>query len=233
MINLYAQHGTSNMGDFLNSLPVLSGIYNSYGAINLVIQDDMKRFNGFRDLLSYQPIFNSVKYKSEVSYYGDYIPFNSWVDDFSFDGVHPIETTRYKKYFDLTTVLSFDIDDTFILQVPHLNIDYYDIVVGDRCSSTANDNSRQYNILKSSNRFITANYLDFNNSCIFNANVIKQCNKFITTFTGVSVLADLMNIPFDLYYTRDFDGWAGQSIGLTYHKHFYITRKSTLKLLHD
>ena len=96
MITLYAAQGTANMGDFLNCLPVLSGIYDSYGKIDLIIQNDMKKFNGFRDLLSYQQMFNSVKYESELTRETKCFPFNSWVDDFSFDGTNPIETSRYE-----------------------------------------------------------------------------------------------------------------------------------------
>ena len=41
---------TSNLGDFLNSLPVLSGIYNSYGKIDFAIKRDMRKFNGIKEL---------------------------------------------------------------------------------------------------------------------------------------------------------------------------------------
>lgn len=231
MINLYAGQGTANMGDFLNCLPVLSGIYNSYGKIDLIIQNDMKKFNGFRDLLCYQEMFNSVKFESEITNPVKCIPFNSWVDDFSFDGVNPIETSRYEKAFKLFANLNFNVDSDFILQIPNLNVGYRDIIVGDRCVQTTSDKRRSCDVIKSSGKFSDVGYLDFSNSCIYNANIIKNCTKFITTFTGVAVLADLMNVPFDVYYTADFDGWSDQSIEFTYKKHFYLNRNSTLKLL--
>jgi hypothetical protein len=231
MINLYAVHGTTNMGDFLNCLPVLSGIYNSYGKINLIIQNDMKRFNGFRDLLSYQEMFNSVKYESEINTLVDYLPFNSWIEDFSYDGINPIETSRYEKYFKLVHDLKFEVDCSFELKIPELNVGYRDIIVGDRCLNSASDNRRNVDVIKNSGQFIDVEYLDFSNSCIYNANIIKKCNSFITTFTGVAILTDLMGIAFDLYYESEFDGWANQSIELSYKKHFYVDRKSNLKLL--
>ena len=42
-----------------------------------------------------------------------------------------------------------------------------------------------------------------------------------------------MNIPLDIYYTKNLDGWQNQSIEYSYMKHFYMNRKSTLKLLDE
>jgi hypothetical protein len=233
MITLYASTGTTNMGDFLNCLPVLSGISKIYGKIDLIIKDEMKKFNGFRDLLSYQEMFNTVKFESEISPLLplECIPFNSWINDFSFDGVNPIETTRYEKYFKLNINLTFEVDSEFTLQIPYLNVGNHGIVVGDRCAKTTSDKRRESNVIQNSNNFTDAEYLNYGNSCIFNANIIKQCDKFVTTFTGISILADLMRVPLDLYYTQDLDGWCDQSIEFSYKKHFYLNRNSTLKLL--
>ena len=232
-MKLYAQHGSSNMGDFLNCLPVLSGIYNEYGKIDLVIQDSMEKFNGFIDLLSYQDIFNSVTFQKETPELSKHIWFNSWVDGVEYDGLNPIETTRYEKYIKYVSGLKFDIDSDFILKIPHLNINPIDIVIGDRCSITTVDRSRPTEVLKTSEKYSDSVYLNFSRSCIYNANVIKQANKFITTFTGISIMADLMNIPLDIYYTKNLDGWQNQSIEYSYMKHFYMNRKSTLKLLDE
>jgi hypothetical protein len=230
-MKLYAQHGSSNMGDFLNCLPVLSGIYKQYGKIDLVIQNDMSRFNGFIDLLSYQDMFNSVTYERETPYIINHIWFNSWVDGVKYDGINPIETTRYEKYIKIVSGLKFNIDSEFILKIPYLNVNSFDVVIGDRCPITTTDKRRSCNVIKDFDKFSTATYLDFSHSCIYNANIIKRSNKFVTTFTGISVLVDLMNIPFDIYYTQEFDGWENQPIEYTYKKHFYTNRQSTLKLL--
>lgn len=230
-MKLFAQHGSSNMGDFLNCLPVLSGIFLEYGPIDLVIQNDMKKFNGFKDLLSYQEMFSSVKLQSEEkSNLKSHLWFNSWIQ-VEYDGINPIETSRYEKYIKSNYGLSFDTDSLFQLQIPNLVTKQFDSVVGDRCVKTASDTRRNHNVLRDSQKFSDCYFLDFSRSCFYNANIMKNCNKFITTFTGIAVMADLMNIPFDLYYTKEFDGWADQSIEYTYKKHFYYTRKSTLKLL--
>jgi hypothetical protein len=232
-MKLYAQHGSSNMGDFLNCLPVLSGIYKQYGKIDLVIQDSMEKFNGFIDLLSYQDIFNTVTFQKETPELSDYIWFNSWVNGVEYDGINPIETTRYEKYIKHVSGIQFNIDSEFELKIPHLNIGKFDTVIGDRCSKTTVDTSRPSEVLKNSGKFNDSFYLDFSRSCIYNANVIKQSNKFITMFTGISILADLMNVPLEVYYTKELDGWQNQPIQYSYMKHFYANRKSTLKLLDE
>ena len=62
---------TANLGDFLNVLPVLSGIYKSTGEkVYLIIRRDMRKFKGIRDLLMYQDIFDDVVFDDEVLMYG-------------------------------------------------------------------------------------------------------------------------------------------------------------------
>lgn len=227
---MFAMHGSSNLGDFLNCLPTLSGIYKKYGKIDLVIQDSMERFVGIKELLEYQDMFSNIKFEKEESNLNDRCWFNSWVDA-EFDGVNPIETTRYQKFIKQHYNIEFSIDDTFILKFPkiELDVDFSDsIVIGDRCSKTTDDKSRSSNILSTNVNFSDCVFLDFSKSLSYNCNVISAAKKFITTFTGVSVLVDLMGIDFDIYYEPSFDGWANQSIEYTYKKHFYQNRKSNL-----
>ena len=56
---------TDSLGDFMNILPVMKGIYNSYGKMNLIVRDTNKRFKGFRELLMYQDIFGTVFFDDE------------------------------------------------------------------------------------------------------------------------------------------------------------------------
>jgi hypothetical protein len=178
-MKLFAQHGSSNMGDFLNCLPVLSGIFLQYGPIDLVIQNDMKKFNGFKDLLSYQEIFSSIKFQSEEkSNLKSHLWFNSWIDA-EYDGTHPIETSRYEKYIKTHHGLSFNTNPLFELQIPDLVIKEFDSVVGDRCVKTASDNRRNHNVLKDSQKFSDCHFLDFSRSCFYNANIIKKCNLIL------------------------------------------------------
>lgn len=227
---MFAMRGSSNLGDFLNSLPTLSGIYHQYGKIDLVIQDSMERFIGIKELLKYQNIFSDVKFEREEQNLNDRIWFNSWIEA-DFDGVNPIETTRYEKFIKHHYNLNFSVDDSFILKFPKIGLyeDFSDvIVVGDRCSETTDDKSRSSNIFFNRSEFSGCTFLNFSNSLSYNCNVISNAKKFITTFTGVSVLVDLLGIEFDLYYEPSFDGWADQSIEYTYKKHFYQNRKSNL-----
>jgi len=46
--------GTANLGDFLNSMPVLSGVSKSYGKYSLIIKGSMKKFKGIKEFLMYQ-----------------------------------------------------------------------------------------------------------------------------------------------------------------------------------
>ena len=75
---LYADVGTANLGDFANSLPVLSGLYKKYGKISLIIQDEMMKFNGIKEFLLAQEMFDIVAFQSEIqSVSGNVFAFNS------------------------------------------------------------------------------------------------------------------------------------------------------------
>lgn len=234
---LYAAKGTSNLGDFLNCLPVLSGLSKTYGDLILILQSDMQRFLGIKSLLEYQPCLSKVIFEDEIHQFEELknqqvIPFNSWVRQEQTSKYRPIETCRYEIRFKEDYNLKFEVDDDYILQFPEIDINCEDLVViGDRCDKTTSDKSRSSGLLKNSGKFDNNFFLDYSKDCVYNVNVIKKCKKFVTTFTGVAVIADLLNIEFDLYYEQSFDGWAGQSAIYTYNKHFYTNRKSILKLL--
>jgi hypothetical protein len=63
-------NGTANLGDFLNGLPVLSGINKSYGKFDLIIRHEMKKFKGLIEFLVYQDIFNSVEFDADLFFSG-------------------------------------------------------------------------------------------------------------------------------------------------------------------
>ena len=48
---------TCQLGDILNSFPVLSGIHKSYGKFNLVLKTEAKRFLGLKEFFIYQDMF--------------------------------------------------------------------------------------------------------------------------------------------------------------------------------
>jgi len=54
--------GTSNLGDFLNGLPVLSGMQKKFGKFDLLIKKEMSKFKGIIEFLEYQDIFNKIEF---------------------------------------------------------------------------------------------------------------------------------------------------------------------------
>ena len=57
---------TANLGDFVQSLPVLSGVVQKYGKVDFVIRHEMRKFKGIKEFLMYQNLFNSVEF-DEIS----------------------------------------------------------------------------------------------------------------------------------------------------------------------
>jgi len=101
------------------------------------------------------------------------------------------------------------------------------------------DERRASNTLSHLNQF---EFLDYNNDLLTNCYIIKKSSKpFITSLTGVAVLADLLNK--ETYVTWNQDDWQpqfrrgenitwdnGKDIDRIFKKHFYGNRKS--KLIH-
>ena len=62
---------TANLGDFLNALPVLSGIHRGWGKFEFVIKSEMKKFNGIKEFLMYQDLFTDVLFEDEAIFIGN------------------------------------------------------------------------------------------------------------------------------------------------------------------
>ena len=229
---LYAAQGTSNLGDFFNSFPVLSGISKVYGNFTLILQNDMVRFNGIKDLISYQSFIDKVYFENEFYQTSEIIiPFNSWVEEKCTKEGRPIETCRYEIRFKEYN-MQFEVDDDFILQIPEINVEISSkYVLGDRCSRTTHDTRRKCDLIPNSKYHEVGEYLDYGNNLIHNLNVIKQSsNPFVTTITGISVLVDLMNVPQILLYDDEMENWQDRgTIDNTYIRHYYSDRKSVLE----
>jgi len=231
---LYADVGTANLGDFCNCLPVLSGIYKKYGKISLIIQNDMQKFNGIKEFLLAQEMFNVVAFEYEVSKItGEILPFNSWVPDIKINDIRPIETCRYEILFKTRYNLEFNTDDDFILNVPYEPVDIIDYVIGDRCAITTSDKRRKCGLLEFSGKFNDGVFLDYSKPILYNLNLIKKStNNFITTTTGISVIVDLMHIQQDIYYDDEMVNWDNRNnIEDTFTRHYYKNRKSKMKYL--
>jgi len=233
---------TSNLGDFVQSLPVLSGVVKSYGKIDFVIKSDMKKFKGIKEFLMYQDLFNSVLYDDEAFLYGNVIILSSWTREDKNDPNRPIETCRYENWLKDNYKMVFEVDDSFELKYPDLKIDFdRDLyIIGDRWNGPNIDDRREVNVL--SHLQGKGLFLDYNNDLLTNCYYIKESNKpFITNFTGIGMIGDLLNK--ELFVVWKAEDWKpeyrvgdnvtwdnGKDINKVFEKHFYLNRKA--KLVH-
>jgi hypothetical protein len=234
-------NGTANLGDFLNGLPVMSGISKAYGKFELTIKHEMKKFKGIKEFLMYQDLFTDVNFDDEVFMYGELIKMSSWpIRENKNNPNRPIETCRYENFMKDNYTMEFEVDDDFTIKTPEYDIDvknsYY---VGDRWAVGEIDNRRKTHILS---HLINCEFIDFDKPMLENAYIIKNLTKpFITNFTGVGMLADLLNK--ELYCVWKAEDWKpefrvgndvswdnGKNINQVFEKHFYLNRKA--KLIH-
>ena len=224
---------TANLGDFLNAMPVLSGIFKQYGKIDFVIKCDMRKFKGIKEFLMYQDIFSDVNFDDDVFLYGDVQTISSWTREDKNNDDRPIETCRYENWMIDNYKLNFQVDDNFILKVEDLNlpIDKDAYYGGDRWSGTNIDGRRASWTLAHLDKI---KFLDYNNSLMENAYIIKNCKgPFITTFTGVSGIADLLNKEQIVLWGEDIRNWDNKPITYSFEKHYYGNRNSHLMYLGD
>jgi hypothetical protein len=233
--------GTANLGDFLNGMPVMSGLSKKFGKYDLIIKSPMKKFNGIKEFLMYQDIFSSVEFDDDVFIYGDLIQLSSWpIREDKNNPDRPIETCRYENWMNDKYGIDFQVDDDFIVKTPEYDITIKDTYyVGDRWSVGDIDARRETHILSHLTQY---EFIDFNKPMLENAYIIKNLKKpFITNLTGVGMLADLCNVP--LYCVWKAEDWKpewrvgddvlwdqNKNIDKVFEKHFYLNRKG--KLVH-
>lgn len=233
--------GTANLGDFLNGLPVMSGISKTYGKFDLIIKGDMKKFNGLKEFLMFQDLFTSVEFEDDIFVAGEMYMMSSWpAREDKNDPNRPIETCRYENFMKDGYKMEFEVDDKFVVLTPEYDIEIKDkYYVGDRWDVGNIDTRRETHVLAN---MADCEYIDFNRPMLENAYIIKNLKKpFITNFTGVGMLADLCNVP--LYCVWKAEDWKpeyrvgndvmwdnGKNINQVFEKHFYLDRKA--KLVH-
>ena len=234
-------NGTANLGDFLNGLPVMSGISKTYGKFELTIKKEMRKFKGIKEFLMYQDLFTDVSFDDEVFMYGDIIKMSSWpIREDKNNPDRPIETCRYENYMKDNYTMEFEVDDDFTVKTPEYDITVKDsYYVGDRWAVGEIDTRRETHILS---HLTNCEFIDFDRTMLENAYIIKNLTKpFITNFTGVGMLADLLNK--ELYCVWKAEDWKpehrvgndvswdnGKNINQVFEKHFYLNRKA--KLIH-
>jgi hypothetical protein len=157
------------------------------------------------------------------------------------DPNRPIETCRYENYMKDNYKMEFNVDDDFIVKTPNFDIEVKDTYyVGDRWAVGEIDTRRETHILSHLTNY---EFIDFDRPMLENAYIIKNLTKpFITNFTGVGMLADLLDK--ELYCVWKAEDWKpehrvgdndvswdnGKNINQVFEKHFYLNRKG--KLVH-
>ena len=77
-------------------------------------------------------------------------------------------------------------------------------------------------------------YLDYTKDILYNLNLIKCSDKpFITTFTGIGIIADLMNKETIFGWDEDMRVWDGHPVEYDFIRHYYGDRKSKLVYVKD
>jgi hypothetical protein len=239
MINVISPR-VHNLGDFSHCLPTLSGFYKHTGQkFRFIICDRLQRFRGLRELLLAQEMFQEVLFVHEL--------YNQrtegiLIDDTGIKDGHGLNSGvahRYHNFLKDSLKIDFKIDDDFELQVPLLPIENVQnkILVGDRWSTKDApdvDDRRLSNLIEGSGILegLDTHYLDYTKDLVYNCNLIKDNNRpFVTTFTGIAVLADLMKKETIVFYDDDMDNWNNKPIGEIFNDHFYMNRKSSLRYL--
>ena len=226
---------TTNLGDFLNVLPVLSGIHKNYGKIVFIIRNEMSRIKGLKEFLSYQDIFENVHYASEQNIDDSFLRICSIYRESNNKDIRPLETCRYENYIKDNHGLKFDVDDDFVFKVKDLkniNIDLTNtIYAGDRWLDNLSDPRRSSWVLSN---IPNLTFLNYDNSMMINAYIIKNSKKpFISTFTGISNVADLLSKEQIVLYTDEIKFWDNKPIQYSFDKHYYKNRKSKLVYIND
>lgn len=228
---------SGNVGDTLNVMPLLSGIFKSTGhKISLVVRDKMKMFAGFREFMQLQDCIAALKFESEVTLDDTYQRLGL-VENFTQHETRPWETVRLEEYFRKHYRFDFEVDDNFTFSVDNnvTNVPS-EFLVGDRMLHTNMDQRRKFNVLESSGKFPVdkCHFLDYNLPMATIAAYIKHTQKPIfTTFTGISQIADLLNKETIVLWGDDIRNWDNKPIEYSYNKHFYRDRKSKLMYIGD
>ena len=141
---------TANLGDFMNGMPVISGLVNSYGKVDMIIRSEMKKFNGIKEFLLYQDLFTDVNFDDDIIPYGNYVNLSSWTREDRSDPNRPIETCRYENWLRDHYNLDFQVDDYFQIKVQDLDINCFTdkVIIGDRWNHATIDTRRNTNVVE-------------------------------------------------------------------------------------
>jgi len=235
-----------NLGDFSHCLPVISGLYKVVGEkMHFIICDKLERFNGIKDLLMAQGMFSQVSFVKEIPATDIRGILIDHIGSEDGCGDRPLASHKMYTYIRDTYKLKFEYDDEFEMIVPKLDIDYFEkkFLVGDRWAATDApdvDTRKGSNIIEFSG-VLDANrvhYLDYSKDLIYNCSLIKyNPNPFITTITGVAILADMMNkevvVLWNDEYKTQWPSISGETIDKIYELHHFKNRKTKMIFIDD
>ena len=228
---------TANLGDFCNALPVISGI-SKYAKekIHLIIRPEMRKFNGIKEFLKYQDMIEDVDFSDDLLVFGDVMTISSWTRMEQEEADRPIETCRYENWVNDNYRMLFQVDDDFEIQVEPIDVeDVTDkTIIGDRWSAKQDpsvDTRRNTNVVEHGANPDPSKvfYLDYTKPIMHNLNIIKNNpNPFITTFTGIGIIADLMKKDTIVCWDEDMRMWDGHPVEFDFKRHYYGNRKAIL-----
>jgi hypothetical protein len=215
----------ANLGDYLGVVPVYFALYELLKEpFEILLPLDLKKYRGIEDLFKIQKF---CSYCDFIDCGKRYLKFTTLhVDDYDYNCSIPKRTLAFK----LGLEQSLGIKLNLTSKKPLLNIPFKEInsnvsFVGDRTlEAYKRDPRRKYNMLKDSGLFNTSDFifLNYNNSVLSICMDILSSNKpFISTFTGVSVLAHFIGKDIDLYYDKDIEFWENYNIQQTFSHHYY------------
>lgn len=227
----------SHLGDFFNIFPVVSGIHKMYNEkLDFTIPVDFNdKFPTLREFLEHQPMFNSVAFSNERNYQGIQIHGFRRKIDKPYVMPRPGETYRAQKNAELDNKMTIVVDDDFEFVVPELNLDWDTSkdLVGERSHHSRRHQRKEY-FLGPSGHFNDCLFLDYNDSILINAWKVKKCQGvFVSTFTGISVMADLMKKNHVVAWDQesvddcllDSPDWTVEKM---FNRHYYGNRKAQL-----
>lgn len=230
-----------NLGDFSHCLPMISGFVKKHGKVSFGICPRMKRFNGLIDMLMYQGLFTDVWFCDEQRPIEYYIVIDDSGSDEGNTG-ESLVSRRFYNFMKRHCNVDFEFDSDFQLKVPDTIYTDYLInryIIGDRWSPSDApdvDDRRSSNLTQPYDLFKHEKfyYLDYKSDILTNLSIIKHNNKpFITTFTGIGILADLMNKETIVLWDDDMRMWQGKPVTDDYRLHYWTTRKSQLQYIKD
>jgi hypothetical protein len=209
---------SGKLSQTLNVLPVLSGIYKSTGhKISLVVRNDMMVFNGLKEFMHMQDCIAAFKFEYEAAIDDSYQTISRF-DNFKADPNVPFETLRLEQDFKARYNIDFEIDNSFVLNVPDVEPIQDKYLVGDKSST---------NFLASTGKFPLdkCHFLDYNNTVAFNAGLIKASpNPLLSTITGISVIGDLLNKEVLVLWDKSLIKEGDKHITYYYNKQYYRDR---------